>query len=232
MDAISINVGDVYTIAIISPDGLLGTIPAPLPPVTLQSSTSTQATFSINASPLPMSQTPGMAICPVGGSNFNLLVLANPATVALALGIVESGLRIDQSSMPIGVYCDNAVPLNPKIYVGTGGGYAISFSLPSGVERFESIDFPTVKLPYLISGDGLTAWIFNNHTTPHADIQSVEFTFYISSGSTAATNFVNLRRTFDPTIINNPINQGGGEIPKIVPGQPEPRPEPVAALAA
>jgi hypothetical protein len=232
VDAISINAGDVYTIAVASPEGLLGTVPAPLPPVTLQSSTPTQVTFSVNASPLPMSQTSGMAICPVGGSNFNLLVLANPATVPVALGIVGSSLQINQSSMPVGVYCDNAVPSDPKIYVGTGGGYAISFSLPSGDERFDSIQFedPAVTLPNLISGDGLTAWIFNDHRTPHADIQSVGFTFTISS---VPPTDPKPPRTFDPTIINNPINQGGGDEPKNMPDpRPDPRPALVAALAA
>jgi hypothetical protein len=206
-DVISINVGDSYTIEINAASGLSGSLSA-VPPVTLESWTATQVVFSVEASQLPVLQNIGMAMCKVGPDAvaYSVSILVNPATVSLALGIDETGMWVNQSQVPVGVYCD---PVEKTITTWAGGGYSFAFSLPPGDLRIDSVEFdpPAAALPYLISGDEMTAWVFNNNTAEHSGSE-VHVLFIPKSVSGAPLHLPPI----DPTIINNPINQGGGNV--------------------
>jgi hypothetical protein len=221
---ISINVGDSYIIEINAPSGLSGVLSA-VPPVTLQSWTPTQAVFLVEASQLPVFQNVGMAMCKVGPAavSYSLSVIVNPTTMSLALGIGDSGMWVNQSNVPVGVYCD---PVAKTITTWAGGAYSFAFSLPPGDLRIDSVEFdpPSGALPYLISGDGMTAWIFNNNTAAHSGSE-VHVNFYPKSLSAATLNLPPI----DPTIINNPINQGGGDV--WCEAEPQPHYELAEALA-
>jgi hypothetical protein len=131
-------------------------------------------------------------------------------------------LTVNQDAVPVGVHCDLA---RQKIAVWAAGGYTFAFSLPTeGDLRFDHVELTplTPMMMTSLSGDRLTAWIFNNNMAVHPGL-SVDVKFHCVS-LTANTDVV-----LDPTIINNPINQGGGD--GLPGGMPLPRLELSDALA-
>jgi hypothetical protein len=132
-------------------------------------------------------------------------MIVNPATLSLAIGIDTSGMWVDQHSVPVGVYCN---PTDQSITTWAGGGYSFAFALPPGDLRIDKVVFdpPSAALPYLISGDELKVWIFNNNTSAHSGSE-VKVLFFPKSLANANASLPPI----DPTIINNPINQGGGD---------------------
>jgi hypothetical protein len=219
-DVISINAADVYTIVINAPTVMDATA---TPPVKWLSQTPTRATFSVDASKVFTAQAFGMALCALGASGgYSLGVLVNPASVSLPIGIdVQGAIIVDPADVPVGVHC---IPAQQKISVWAAGGYSFAFSLPtdSGY-RIQSVVFedPSEMFSASISLDGLTAWILNDNMITNPGVQ-VSFEFICASAATDA-----LRVVIDPTIINNPINQGGGN--DNLPGHPESRYEMAAA---
>jgi hypothetical protein len=201
---ISINAADLYTLVINAP--AVTEASADDGPVTFMGSTATQATFSVDASQLPMSQSFGMAMCQVGTAvSYSLGVIVNPATVSLPIGIDSSGMQVEQDDVPVGVHCNTS---QQKISVWAGGGYSFAFALPAdGNLQLDFVEFdpPSSALPNSISDDKLTAWIFNNYTASNPGFQ-VAVKFHCSP---VPPPDVRVDIVIDPTIINNPINQGG-----------------------
>ena len=203
-DVISINAADLYTVVINAPSVTDATA---TPPVTLLSSTPTQATFAVDAGQLPMAQAFGMALCGLGAAgDYSLGVLVNPASVSLPIGIdVQGTIIVDPADVPVGVHC---VPAQQKISVWAAGGYSFAFSLPTdGEYRIQSVDFEDASEMFSasISLDGLTAWILNNNLITNPGVV-VSFKFICSIPDSDV-----FRVVIDPTIVNNPINQGGGD---------------------
>ena len=224
-DVISINAADTYTIVVNAPTILSA---AAAPPVTVLGSTPVQASFFLDVSVLPLAQGFGMAICQTGpASGYSLGVVMNPASLSLPIVIDPDGISVNPADVPVGVHVD---PAQQKLAVWAGGGYTFSFALPAGTNlRFESveIDPPSPMLIPSIGADKLMAWIYNDNLDVHSGF-SADVKFHCSQDvlGNALPEVI-----LDPTIINNPINQGGGnDVPVTVAENPEPRAELVGAL--
>jgi hypothetical protein len=207
-DVLSINAGDSYSIVIVAPALTDASVQEEVgTPLTLVDQTPSTATFAVDAGQLPEDQEFGLALCQLPAAAFSLGVIVNPAGLSVPVGIdVDGVITVDQDDVPVGVHF---VVAQQKVSVWAAGGYAFPFSLPSDSPyRFERVDFkdPSQMFTAEISADGLTAWIFNNNLIANSGV-SVSFEFYcgIPNSNTLPTLVV------DPTIINNPINQGGGD---------------------
>jgi len=213
-DVISINAPDSYTIQIQGP-GV--SEPWATPPVAVPEKS--QATFLVDASILPALQQYGTAGCRVGDVEYVLGVIVNPSVVLIPITVDQKGtIMVNQSTMPKGVHFKNAEDFS----VWTAGGYTFAFSLiPAQGLLFQEVKFtkPAPMVSSEISADGLTAWIYNNNLATSPGVV-VEFEFYCSTPTNA------YQKIIDPTIINNPINQGGsGGAPYPHESLPEPRHE-------
>jgi hypothetical protein len=218
-DVISINAAGIYIIKIQGP-GVSD--PRATPPVTLPDKSET--TFLLDASILPVQQQYGTAGCLIDGIEYTFGVVINPSVVLVPATIDQDRkINVDQAFMPKGVHFRNGDTFG----VWTAGGYTFAFSLiPAQGLRFEKVKFtkPAPMFSSEISADQLTAWIYNNNlaASPGA---VVEFDFYCS------TPTGNDQIIIDPTIINNPINQGGsGGTPDVPCSLSEPRHEQAGVL--
>jgi hypothetical protein len=214
-DVISINAADSYTIVVNGPN-ISAAVASP--PVTVLSSTPVQATFFLDVSVLPLAQGFGMAICQTGGtSGYSLGVIVNPTSLSLPLVIDPSGISVNPTDVPVGLHVD---PTRQKLAVWAGGGYTFAFALPAGTNlRFESveIDPPSPMLIPSIGADKLMAWIYNDNLDVHSGFQT-DVKFHCSQLLLLGDQLPEV--VLDPTIINNPINQGGGNdsLPAEAPG--------------
>jgi hypothetical protein len=220
-DVISINATGLYTLQINAPSVEQ---PAATAPVELLGSGKFQATFLVDASNLPLLQKYGTAECQVGGFSYTLGVIVNPLNLLIPIAVdLEGEIAVDQADMPIGVHFNSP---NHKFGVWGAGDYTFAFSLPSdGGVIFTNVTF--VEKPEMIEAeicaDGLTLCVYNDYLETNPDVLNATFNMTISSiGSNAGDVVV------DPTIINNPINQGGSGG---IYCELEPRHELVGALA-
>lgn len=214
-DVISVNAAGSYLIQIQGPG--VGD-PWATPPVTLPDKS--QATFLVDAGILPVQQQYGTAGCRIGGIEYTLGVIVNPSVVLVSATVdQDETIRVDQAFMPKGVHFKNSDTFS----VWTAGGYTFAFSLiPAQGLRFQRVDFvePAPMFSSEISTDGLTAWIYNNNLATSGGA-TASFDFLVSDSVNGTWTII------DPTIINNPINQGGGGGDY----EPEPRHELMGALA-
>jgi len=196
-DVISVNAAGNYVIKIQGP-GVSD--PWATPPVTLPDKS--EATFLVDASILPVQQQYGTAGCLIGGIEYTLGVIVNPSVVLVSATIdQDEKIKVDQAFMPKGVHFKNADTFS----VWTAGGYTFAFSLlPAQGMLFQEVVFtsPAPMFSSEISADKLTAWIYNNNLAI-SDGATVSFDFIVSGPGNGTWKII------DPTIINNPINQGG-----------------------
>jgi len=218
-DVISVNAAGSYLIQIQGP-GVSD--PWATPPVTLPDKA--QATFLLDAGILPVQQQYGTAGCLVGGVEYTLGVIVNPSVVLVSATVDPQGtVRVNQDFMPKGVHFKNSDTFS----VWTAGGYTLAFSLiPSQGILFQDVIFttPAPMFSAEISADGLTAWIYDNHLATSGGV-TVSFDFIVSDPVNG------LWKIIDPTIINNPINQGGSGGSGVGDYEREPLHELVGALA-
>lgn len=217
-DVISINAAGTYTLQI---DGPSVENPVATPPVEILGLQKSQAAFFVDASILPVLQQYGTAGCQIGGIEYTLGVIVNPSVVLIPATVGQSGaVLVNQSTMPKGVHFKNA----EDFAVWTAGGFTFAFSLmPSQGMQFQEVIFtkPAPMVSSEISADGLTAWIYNDYLATSPGVV-VSFELYCSTPMDEI-----LHKIIDPTIINNPINQGGdgGVL------EPDQRPEMAGVLA-
>lgn len=225
-DVLSINARGLYTIEIDSPEGALGD-PSATPPVELVKSEPEAIVFLVDASRLPSAQLYGTASFTVYGVPYTLGILVNPVSLLAPVEVTVAGeIHVDPEALPIGIQFD---AMTHGFNVWTAGGYTFAFSLPSQNQVFiADVAFRGSPGPLTceISADALTAWVRNNYLEANPDVVPISFDLVLEviNGSQGAPKII----TVDPTIINNPINQGGsgGDYGE------ERRPEPVAAGGA
>jgi len=114
----------------------------------------------------------------------------------------QGTVKVNQAVMPKGVHFKNSDTFS----VWTAGGYTLAFSLiPSQGILFQDVIFtkPAPMFSSEISADRLTAWIYDNNLATSGGA-TVSFDFIVSDPANGTWKII------DPTIINNPINQGGG----------------------
>ncbi|HEX4497989.1 MAG TPA: hypothetical protein VIE43_20100 [Thermoanaerobaculia bacterium] len=226
-DVISINAGDSYSIVIVTPALTGASVEEVVEdmPLTLVGQTATTATFAVDADQLPELQEFGLALCQLAAASFSLGVIVNPQGLSVPVGLdIDGTITVDQDDVPVGVHF---VLAQQKVSVWAAGGYAFPFALsPDQPYRFEKVDFddPSQMFTAEISDDKLTAWIFNNNLVANSGV-AVSFEFYCGVPNAATLP----RVIVDPTIINNPINQGGDGLPGGT-GKPVPRLELTDAL--
>jgi hypothetical protein len=200
-DVISINAANSYTVVVDGPGLSIVDLP---PLLTLVSSTKEQAVCSLALTALPEEQDFGTAFFTVGAAGYSIGFVVNPESLSLPLVIDSAGIAVDPDDVPVGVHVD---PAKNKLAVWAGGGYTFAFALPAGsLLRFERIEFvpESPMLTGSIAGDKLMAWVYNDNLDSHSGCV-VDVKFHTSS--IAGEN----GPVLDPTIINNPINQGGGD---------------------
>jgi hypothetical protein len=218
-DVISINARNRYTLQVLSPSGGLSS-PLAKAPVVLQSPYSPQEiNFSVDASELPISQLYGLATFRVNGVPYSLGVIVNPLSLLIPVAVELPGeLLVNPKYLPVAVRFD---PENHDFNIWGAGGYNLAFSLPSQKDYvFAGVSFDPAPGPlsFEISADGLTVWLRNNYLLTNPDVQEISFGLEIGTPGTAGPGIV-----IDPTIINNPINQGGsGDVFYEEEGRPEP----------
>jgi hypothetical protein len=221
-DVISINAAGLYTLQIKAPSVEQ---PAATAPVKLLGSDRLQASFLVDASDLPLLQEYGTAQCQVGGFSYTLGVIVNPLNLLIPVAVDVTGeIAVDQADMPVGVHFN---PAQHWFVVRGAGDYTFAFSLPAdGGTIFKDVTFdnPPEMIDYQISDDNLTLWIYNYYLKTNPETLAAPFTFVLSSQAPGSTGDI----IVDPTIINNPINQGGSGG---IGCEPEPRHELVGALA-
>jgi hypothetical protein len=163
-----------------------------------------QTSFGVEVDLPPGEQEYGTAACQVqiGGQSFayTLGVVVNPASLPIPVAVDPAGnIGVSQDHMPVGVHFD---PAQTRFAVWGAGGYTFAFSLPSGDTTFSGAGVIFNDQPDMIrhelSANNLTVWIYNNYLATNTDAVSASFEFTLSN-----------QVTIDPTIINNPINQGG-----------------------
>jgi hypothetical protein len=204
-DVISINAADSYTVVIDGPDLTIVDLP---PLLTLVSSGPEQAVCSLDVNPLPLEQDFGPAFFQVGTVGYSVGFVVNPASLSLPLVIDPEGIYVNQEEVPVGVHVD---PAKQKLAVWASGGYTFSFALPAGSPlRFERVELvpESPMLTPSIGEDKLMAWIYNDNLETHSGFQ-VDVKFHCSDIANGP------ELVLDPTIINNPINQGGGNDSKV-----------------
>jgi hypothetical protein len=215
-DVISVNAAGNYMIKIQGP-GVSD--PWATPPVTLPDKS--EATFLVDAGILPVQQQYGTAGCQIGGIEYILGVIVNPSVVLVSATVDQQGtVKVNQAVMPKGVHFKNSDTFS----VWTAGGYTMAFSLiPSQGILFQDVIFtkPAPMFSAEISADKLTAWIYDNNLATSGGT-TVSFDFIVSDPVNGIWKII------DPTIINNPINQGGSGGNDC---EREPRHELVGALA-
>jgi hypothetical protein len=113
-------------------------------------------------------------------------------------------IAVDQADMPIGVHFNQ----DQHWFVVRGAGdYTFAFSLPpDGGMSFKDVKFdtpPEMMIDYKVTD--LTLWVYNYYLKTNPATLAAPFTFVLSPGNSSNTGDI----TVDPTIINNPINQGG-----------------------
>ncbi len=221
-DVISINAAGLYTLQINAPSVAQ---PAATAPVELLGSGQFQASFLVDASDLPLLQEYGTAGCQVGGFNYTLGVIVNPLSLLIPVAVDVTGeIAVDQAAMPVGVHFNQT---QHWFVVRGAGDYTFAFSLPpDGGKIFKDVTFvnPPEMIDYQISDDNLTLWIYNYYLKTNPATLAAPFTFVLSSLNQSGVADI----LVDPTIINNPINQGGSGG---IDCGPEPRYELVGALA-
>ena len=222
-DVISINAAGLYTLQINAPSV---EYPAATAPVELLGSDKSQASFLVDASNLPLLQEYGTAGCQVGGVSYTLGVIVNPLNLLIPVAVDITGeIAVDQADMPVGVHFNSA---QHWFVVRGAGDYTFAFSLPAdGGTIFKDVIFdnPPEMIDYQISEDNLTLWVYNYYLKTNPATLAAPFIFVLASqipGSSTGDIVV------DPTIINNPINQGGSGGTNY---ELEPRHELVGALA-
>jgi hypothetical protein len=201
MDVLSINTTDSYIITISAPVVIGARVAQPDGPVRAVASTQTQGSFFVATSlgfgtaMLELWQAP----------TYQLGVLVNPAQVNLPLGIDAQGaISVNPADVPVGVQVD---PSQGQISVSAAGNYGLAFSLTDASLRIKKVTFdpPAPVFSYAISGDGRTATIFNNTMVSRSAALAVHVLFTVSDSVHIDPIII------DPTIVNNPINQGGGD---------------------
>jgi hypothetical protein len=203
-DVISINDGGLYTLQVIGPNVKNPSATAPVEVLGLQP---TQVSFLVDASELPLLQEYGTASCQVGeGFDYTLGVIVNPLNLRIPVAVDITGeIAVDQADMPVGVHFNH----DQHWFVVRGAGdYTFAFSLPAhGGVIFKDVTFdnPPEMIDYKISDDNLTFWVYNYYLKTNPATLAAPFTFVLSSQAPGSTGDI----TVDPTIINNPINQGG-----------------------
>jgi hypothetical protein len=173
---------------------------------------------SLDVNPLPLEQDFGSAFFQVGEVGYSVAFVVNPASLSLPLVISPAGISVNPDDVPVGVHVD---PAQQKLAVWAGGGYIFSFALPAGSDlRFDRVEFvpESPMLSASIGGDKLMAWVYNDNLDSHSGFQT-DVKFHCSPANSNGPEQI-----LDPTIINNPINQGGGD------EAPVPRTEVVGAL--
>lgn len=206
-NVISINARGLYTVRIVSPEGALADI-AVTPPVKLLKFDPEQITLEVDASRLPSVQSYGDAAFTVYGVPYTLGFLVNPSSLLVPIAVGLAGeIRVDPEDLPIGISFD---PQEHDFNVWTGGGYTFAFSLPSqNTVSIKAVQFndPPGPITAEISADHLTAWVRNNYLKESPETMPVSFDLVLmsSSGNQGEPGTI----IVDPTIINNPINQGG-----------------------
>jgi hypothetical protein len=202
-DVISINSAGLYTLEVNAPSVAN---PAATGPVKILGSTPSQAVFSVDASQPALLQQYGTAGCLAGGIDYVLGVIVNPLNLMIPVAVDAAGeIRVDQADMPIGVHFNAP---NHRFAVWGAGAYTFAFALPSDAGRiFTGVTFddPPEMINYEISDDKLTFWVYNDYLKTNPVVLAAPFTFQISNLTPSGIADV----VVDPTIINNPINQGG-----------------------
>jgi hypothetical protein len=206
-NAISINARGLYTVRIVSPDGALADVTV-TPPVKLLKFDPEQITLEVDAVRLPSVQSYGTAAFTVYGEPYALGFLVNPSSLLVPIAVSVAGeIGVDPEDLPIGISFD---PQDHEFNVWTGGGYTFAFSLPSqNMVSIQAIQFndPPGPITAEISADQLTAWVRNNYLKESQETIPVSFDLVLmtTNGSQGGPGTI----IADPTIINNPINQGG-----------------------
>jgi hypothetical protein len=218
MDVISINAAGDYVIELRS-DLPMGK-PVYSGPVKPLKEEPFLVSFSVDGTNLPPWQEYGTAGCAVGGIKYTLGVIVNPAVVVIPATIDKKGaILVKDDYLPVGVQFD---PFYNEFHVWAAGGYTFAFSLlPADDWQFVALRFtrmaPTVTSE--IGADGLTAWVYNNYLATSRATKA-SFDFEVSDALNG------IQKIIDPTIINNPINQGGsGGVPALPKSLAEPRHE-------
>jgi hypothetical protein len=205
MDVLSINTAESYIITISAPAVVRAVVVQPDGPVRAVASTQTQGSFFVAASlgfgtaMLQLWQAP----------SYQLGVLVNPALVDLPIGIDAQGeISVNPADIPVGVQVD---PSQSQISVSAAGNYGLAFSLTDASLKIKKVTFdpPASAFPYAISEDGRTATISNNTMASRSEALAVHVLFVCTTGSSSKHS--NQTVIIDPTIVNNPINQGGGD---------------------
>lgn len=176
--------------------------------------------FSVDGRILPNWQEYGTAGCKVGGGQYILGVIVNTSAVVVPVTIDKEGtVQVNKDFLPVGVQFDD---FNNVFNVWAAGGFTFAFSLlPEDDWQFVALRFTRVApmVTHLISADGLTAWVYNDYLATSRGARA-SFDFDVSDPVNG------IRKIIDPTIINNPINQGGsGGVPYLPDSRPEPRHE-------
>ena len=217
MDVLSINTTDSYIITISAPVVTGARVAQPDGPVKAMASTQTQGSFLV-ASSLGF----GTAMLELWRApTYQLGVLVNPAQVNLPLGLDAQGaISVNPADVPVGVQVD---PAQGQIAISAAGNYGLAFSLTDASLKIKEVTFdpPAPEFSYAISKDGAT--IFNNTMVSRSAALAVHVLFTVSSSNHIDPIII------DPTIVNNPINQGGGDGAMDCPA--EPRYELVGAVA-
>lgn len=201
MDVISINAAGDYIIEVRSE------LPVGKPlysgPVKPLKEEPFLVSFSVDGKNLPAWQEYGTAGCEVGSGQYILGVIVNPSVVLIPATLDNKGtIQVKEDFLPVGVQFD---PLFNVFNVWAAGGYTFAFSLLSEDDwQFVALRFTRVApmVTYEISADGLTAWVYNNYLATSRETRA-SFDFDVSDPVNG------IRKVIDPTIINNPINQGG-----------------------
>jgi hypothetical protein len=214
-DVISINSPGSYTIRFEGPG-----ISDPSATWPVENPQPSEAIFFVDASNLPLLQEYGTAGCLIDGNEYILGVIVNPLNLVIPVAVdIDGEIAVDQADMPIGVHFNSP---NHRFGVWGAGAYTFAFALPAdGGRIFTGVHFenPPEMIDWEISADQLTFWVYNDYLKTNTSILAAPFTFEISNLTPNGIADI----TVDPTIINNPINQGGsgGGIPYPTESRPE-----------
>jgi hypothetical protein len=200
-EVLSINAPANYTLTLTSTAEILQYVVAG--PVTMES----PGVFSFQSDLWAVSQQQAMitAVTAAGASSFGILI--NPSNVPVSVLLQPGGLVVDVKALPVGVDFDR---LENTFTLLTAGNFVFDFWISplqiQGPLSLSPESAPPPEFGYTVVDTHCYVASCNMEVYPEAQVFAFSFLVGVALDADPAQPPIRI----DPTIINNPINQGPG----------------------